>query len=417
MTPQPLADSPTASAYLLDVTRSLRRAGRLPTGVDRVERAYLRALLDQDQPVFGLVRTRLGYLLLDRVGLQHFLDRLEGRLPWGRLGALALIGRGDSVRRRAESSLRRDAMARGVPRRLPAMLARRLPQGVSYVNVGHSNLTDRVLQAVKAQGARVVVLLHDLIPLTHPETQRPETAERFASKVERVRKHSDLILCNSIATEAEVVTHMAKSGAVPPCLVAPLGVEMQDAVAEPFEMPDGFDPAIPYVIILGTIEPRKNHVMLLDIWDQLIAEGVPLQLVICGQRGWISAAVMDRLDQVRDRGVPVFELPGLSDGEIAHVMEGAAALLFPSLAEGYGLPAIEARARGCPVICSDLPVFREVLGNNAVYLPVNDQYSWTIKMTELAHPPQADPHLNRSELARFVPPSWQEHFNVVLRRL
>ncbi|CUH84315.1 glycosyltransferase family 4 protein [Thalassovita mediterranea] len=406
------------AAFLLDVTRSLRRVGRLPTGVDRVERAYIRWVLDQPQPVFALARTRLGYVLLDRAGLQAVWDRIEGRLPWGRAGVLSFFGRSDAARRQGESDLRRLALARCIPQRLSAVLAAHLPQATTYLNLGHSNLTPRVLRALRQQGARVVVMLHDLIPLSHPDTQRPQQRAQFGAMVDRVQQNADLILCNSAVTEADVVQHMGAKGTCPQTLVAPLGLDLdEDTDLQPLEMPAGFDHDLPFVMTLGTIEPRKNHALLLDVWDQLAADGVPLQLLICGQRGWMNEEVFRRLDQWQARRTCVFEMAGLSDGQLAWLMQRAAALLFPSVAEGYGLPALEARARGCPVICSDLPVFREGLGNNAVYLPVNDAYSWTITMTEQAQLSQASPHQTRAELARFVPPSWQQHFDLVLRQL
>jgi glycosyltransferase involved in cell wall biosynthesis len=412
----------SASAYLLDVTRSLRRAGRLPTGVDRVELAYMQALLDQSKPVFALARTRLGYLLLDRSGLEGVLLRLQGEVPWGRATGLSWMGRGDLTRRRAESDLRRLAIGRAVPARLPRLLATHLPSGCSYLNVGHSNLTQRVLSTLQRQGVRIIAMVHDLIPLTHPETQRAAQREGFAQMVGRLQQRADLILCNSAATKAEVVTYMSARGSVPACLVAPLGVKLHHAGPQPVVMPAGFDPGLPYVMVLGTIEPRKNHALLLDVWDDLLAKGIALQLVICGSRGWLNQAVFERLDQWRDRGAGVFEMAGLTDGQVAHVMQGAQALLFPSLAEGYGLPALEARALGCPVICSDLPVFREGLGNNAVYLNVNDAYSWTIEMIKVAQDGGSQRGMAETnepsslfETAKppFAPPSWQDHFDIV----
>jgi glycosyltransferase involved in cell wall biosynthesis len=302
------------------------------------------------------------------------------------------------------------------------MLAAHLPQGTTYLNLGHSNLTPRVLGALRDQNARVVVMLHDLIPLSHPDTQRPQLRAQFAAMVDRVQQGADLILCNSAATEAEVTAHMAAHGAalgtVPQTLVAPLGLDLAAQTAtQPVTMPAGFDPSLPFVMTLGTIEPRKNHAILLDVWDQLLADKVSLQLVICGQRGWLNEAVFQRLDQWKALGTGVFEIAGLSDGQLAELMGRAEALVFPSLAEGYGLPVLEARARGCPVICSDLAVFREHLGNNAVYLPANDAYSWIITMTELAQAAQASPHQARAELARFVPPRWQQHFDLVAQYL
>ena len=144
----------TFPARLLDVTRLIRRAGRIPTGIDRVERAYLNAILADKTPAFGLARTRLGYLLLDEMGLGRMRDALD------QADALSMV--------------RQVAVARTLPFGLARMLRRNLSQGLSYLNVGHSNLTERTLSTVKQSlNGQISVFVHDLIPLTHPELQRP----------------------------------------------------------------------------------------------------------------------------------------------------------------------------------------------------------------------------------------------------
>ena len=397
---------------LLDVTRLMRRAGRVMTGVDRVEMAYLDQFLRDPVPVFGLARSRYGYLLLDRGGLAKMAACLKGGQEWGPVGALSWGGRASKVQKQSESNLRRWAIARCLPVGLPRCLQTYLGQGFTYLNVGHSNLTQRVLRAMRGQAAKVVVMVHDTIPLDYPQYQRDGSVAPFKAMLGRVGEHADLILCNSAQTAADVARHLGPDH--PETLVAPLGVTL--AAPTPVQMPKGFDPDQAFMMTLGTIEPRKNHVLLLDVWKAL-PEDVRPQLLICGSRGWNNEAVFDRLDDCHQTAGPVFEMPDLSDSQIAFLLGKARAFLFPSFAEGYGLPPLEAAALGCPVICSDLPIFRELLGNNAVYLPLNDLYPWTITLAELARDPQADPQAAPSELARFVPPTWGEHFNVVLSRL
>ncbi|WP_412564925.1 glycosyltransferase family 4 protein [Thalassobius sp. MITS945101] len=405
------ADAQT-SVRLLDVTRLMRRAGRVLTGVDRVEMAYLEQFLRDALPVYGLLRTRYGYLLLDRAGLTNMAVCLRQEADWGPVGVLSRLGRAAGMQKRAESDLRRWAVARCLPTGLLRCLQTHLGQGFTYVNVGHSNLTQRVLHAMHRRQAKVAVMVHDTIPLDYPQYQREGSVAPFKAMLGRVGEHADLILCNSAQTAADVARHLGSDH--PETLVAPLGVTL--AAPTPVQMPEGFNPNRAFMMTLGTIEPRKNHTLLLDVWEALPEAERP-QLLICGSRGWNNEAVFDRLDHCGRTAGPVFEMPGLSDGQIAHLMGQARAFLFPSFAEGYGLPPLEAAALGCPVICSDLPILKELLGNNAVYLPLNDLYSWTIRMAELARDPQADPQRKSPELARFVPPTWGEHFNVVLSRL
>lgn len=393
-------------ARCLDITRLIRRVGRVMTGVDRVEMAYLQRLCREDAPFFALARTRIGYVLLDRDGARAICARLE-RDAWGPLDGLGRLSPGTpEMRRRAEADLRRWAAARCLPIRLPRMLRQHLPEGVVYFNTGHSNLTNRVVGAWRAlRGARIAVLLHDTIPLDYPEYQRPETKARFRAFLTRVARTADLVIYNSEATRADGERHMQAMGPVPEGLVAHLGVD--PVPPAPGELPEGLPPGVPYFVTVGTIEPRKNHTLLLDVWERLLeAEAPAPHLMICGGRGWNNADVFARLDaRERWRG-SVHECPGLSDGAVMALLQGSRGLLFPSHAEGYGLPPVEGAAAGVPVICSDLAVFREILGDIPIYLTPGEPYSWVNKITELTE----QRPLNREYSA----PTWDRHFNLVL---
>jgi len=394
-----------APARLLDLTRSLRRAGRMPTGIDRVERAYLEHLLADHVPLFGLVRTALGYLLLDGPGCQAFLDCLQGRTPWPAPDALSRMSRRAPKVGQAETVLRREAIARCLPQGLTRMLMRHLPLNSIYFNVGHSNLTDCVLKALNLAHMPINVLIHDVIPLDHPGYQRPETVEPFKRKMQRVSRFADWVIYNSTESRVQTEAHLGAWGRVPPAIVAHLGVAaLQPDIAE---LPPGLLPDRPYFMVLGTIEPRKNHAFLLDLWRQLGADAPPL--LICGSRGWNNQSVFDRLDTLTPNS-PIRELPNLNDRTIAALLQHSAGLLFPSHAEGYGLPAIEALALGTRVLCNDLPVFHEVLGGFGNFVPVADSNSWLdiIKKWE-NEPTSSDTSLH------FLAPTWADHFNTVLR--
>lgn len=400
----PLAPVP---ARLLDLTRLIRRAGRRPTGVDRVELAYLRHLSHESVPLFALVRTTLGYVLLGPDGVTQIAARLQGAEDWGRSDLLARFTVRAEALRRAESDLRRFALARARPRHLAWMLRRHLPDGFGYLNVGHSDLTAMTLRGVRQGGAgRIAVLIHDAIPLDFPQYQRPGLAEEFAAKLQRVRAHADLVIYNSADTRARVEHHMRAWGLLPPAVVAHLGVDLPN----PGDLPAGIDPRRPYFVALGTIEPRKGHDFLLDLWEEM-GEDAP-GLLICGARGWNNEAVFARLDALPPGG-PVRELSGLDDAQVAAVLQQARGLLFPSRAEGYGLPPVEATALGVPVISTDLPAIREVLGNIPVYAKETDRYQWlsAIKSLETGRLAQQE----AVRVADFTPPLWEDHFNLVLR--
>lgn len=376
------------------------------TGVDRVELAYLEALIAHEVPVWGLARTPLGYVLLDRSGLIGFHARLTGGVMPSSPDFLSRLQRGMSDgARRALTDMRKLSVARCLPRGLKGMLAKHLPAGLAYLNTGHSNLSARVLGAVRAlPQARISVLIHDVIPVEYPQYQRAGTVEVFAQKLRRVRQFADLLIYNSADTQMRTERVMAEWGSVPQGVVAHLGTDLP--VPVPSEVPDAVQPQVPYFITVGTIEPRKNHALLLDIWERL-GPDAPI-LLICGGRGWNNEAVFARLDSL-DNGARVREVAGLSDGALAALIEGAQGLLFPSHAEGFGLPAVEALALGTPVLCSNIATFREILANNAVYVDDSNQEMWETTVVDWSKRPR-----DRHRVSGFVAPSWAAHFKIAL---
>ena len=222
----------------------MRRAGRIPTGVDRVEHAYLTRFLAGDTACFGLVRTAFGYLLLDRQGLQGVLDRIEGRIAWGDCDRLSwLTAPENTIVKRAEADFRRLAVGRSTPWLL-RRLCDKLPDNCTYYNVGHSNLTDRVLSALKGAGVHLAVLIHDVIPLEYPQFQRTGTVEPFRAKIQRVRQWADLVIYNSADTRDRTEAQMLQWGAVPKGVVAHLG--MVPPVPDSAALPSSLPPRPPY---------------------------------------------------------------------------------------------------------------------------------------------------------------------------
>jgi glycosyltransferase involved in cell wall biosynthesis len=389
-----------ASARLLDLSRLVSRLGRGPfTGVDRVELAYLTEFLAQTMPVFGLVRTALGFLLLDRAGLEALRDSridlsrcdLPSRLAW----------RKDPLRGRAETGLRRVAIARSLRSRLGRMLKQHLPHDAAYFNVGHADLDVKTLSQIRDAIGEIIVLVHDTIPLDHPEFCRLGTTETFERKMRAVSNAADYVIYSTQDARLKAEGHFSRFGRIPKPVVANLGVPL----AEP--LPLNFVPTRPYFVCLGTIEPRKNHALLLDVWARL-PDPVP-ELYIVGGRGWASDSLFARLDALPQSG-PIKITSGLGDGEVATLLKDARALLFPSYAEGFGIPAIEAAALGTPLILSDLAVFKELLPHSAVYLKPEDSYSWLETIARRAVQDCED----RNSI---VAPSWAEHFNKVLTAL
>ncbi len=147
-------------------------------------------------------------------------------------------------------------------------------------------------------------------------------------------------------------------------------------------------------------------------WCARRAQPAP-HLVVVGQPGWLCEDTIEQLRSGDPSQTRVLYQPSCSDGQLATWLRHARALLFPSFAEGYGLPVVEALARGVPVIASDLPVFRETARGIPTYLSALDAAAWRDAVLDYA---REDSPARAEQLARlrgFVPPSWAEHFACV----
>ncbi len=395
-------------ALCLDLTRLLSRVGRGPlTGVDRVERAYADWVLQADPDPRFLVRSSRGFILVGADGARAFLAALDGTADWPAPDLLSrLTGKAGLPRHQAEALLRHHAIARCLHANLFRMLSQHLRKGTIYLNTGHSNLTRHCLKSFRANpDVRVAVLLHDVIPLEHPEYSRPEIPAHFQAMLDATRECADLVICNSQDTHDRTRPYLTPETAT---VTAHLGMP---ELAEPEPVFPDLDTETPRFVIVGTIEPRKNHQVLLDAWSQLPEQGRP-HLHIVGNRGWASETFFQKLDAHPLRNRSVFEHADLTDGQVRTLLEGAHGLLFPTFVEGFGYPPLEAARLGVLPICSDLAVLREIVNDCAVYLDPRDAYLWMETIRKRSGDSLVDEVLPAVEL-----PTWQAHFNTVAQAL
>jgi glycosyltransferase involved in cell wall biosynthesis len=376
------------NSLLIDISRLIGRAakGRLPTGVDRVCLAYV---------------ARYG-------------ERSQAVLQWGGWRRIAPYRESQEL-----FSLVMEPGARFV-RELAMVIAKAcMPpwpsqdaQGRLYFNLGHSGLNQSGLQPwLQRTRQRPVYLVHDLIPLTHPEYCRAGEGQRHRSRMEMLLRGGAGVVTNSHTTLQELQEFAQQLSLVcPPAIAAPLGpAALQFDPNLPAPLPK------PYFVMLGTIEPRKNHLLLLHLWRQLVAEmgeHAP-HLVIIGQRGWECENVVDLLERCGALHGFVHELSGCSDTDLAQYLGHAQALLFPSFAEGYGMPLVEALAVGTPAIASALRAFREAAGDVPEYLDPLDGPAWARAVRDYAAPGSPRRQAQLQRLAAFQPPTWEGHFQRV----
>ncbi|QIK78062.1 glycosyltransferase family 4 protein [Sphingomonas piscis] len=279
-----------------------------------------------------------------------------------------------------------------------------------YLNVGHTGLDhDGLVNWVARHKVKAVYLIHDLIPITHPQYCRAGEADKHALRTRNALISATGIICNSAATCAELRTFAEQSRLpMPDTILAWISGTSPLRSAEP-KLLDR-----PYFITVGTIEARKNHLLLLAVWKSLVAklgDGAPI-LVIVGQRGWEADAVTSVLDNPGSLSGFVRECGRCDDDELASWMRGARALLMPSRVEGFGLPVIEALQLQVPVIAADLAVYREIVGTIPSYLDPEDPQAWEQKILEYSADSE-DRSRQLRDVETFKAPDWESHFAIV----
>lgn len=220
------------------------------------------------------------------------------------------------------------------------------------------------MQQARQQGCRVVLMVHDLIPLRHPEFNAPLVSMVFGEWLTRVLRCIDAVICNSQATESDLKNYVLSMGLpLPPTGHFRLGCDpirrvgaqaVRSVIAQFLSKPGVSFAAI------GSFEPRKNYAWLLQVFEQLWAKEHNVSLLIAGRQTADGQALIEKMKRHPEQGHRLLTVFDASDQELDHVYAQTRALLFPSLAEGFGLPLVEARTRGCLVIASNLPVFREL---------------------------------------------------------
>lgn len=375
------------SDVLLDVTRLFGRtiAGVIPTGVDRVSLAYV----------------------------QHYAARARAVLAEGRFVA---------VLTKQDSQIAFNALLHSTPyskaiiqrliikARLTAWYRFKIHERI-LINTGHTGI-DHPLYAeeLRRRGVKLLFMVHDVIPITHPEFCRPNEKAKHHRRIDNMLRLGQCIVANSQSTLDTLHIEAEKLNIpMPHAIVAHLA---------PGFVPSNFGVSViqqPYFVVLGTIEPRKNHNLLFRVWRKLVEEMGALapKLVLIGRRGWECENAVDILERSEILRGFLVEKSNCSDAELINYLSHAQAMLFPTLVEGYGMPIIESLMVGTPVIATNLPVFHEIAGDIPDYLDSLDGLGW---LSQIKAYMDSNHPLRLAQLQRiqtFQTPTWQAHFEKV----
>jgi glycosyltransferase involved in cell wall biosynthesis len=273
------------------------------------------------------------------------------------------------------------------------------------------------LAAMKQRtGCRIAVICYDIIPITHPAFFPPDDVATFQRYWTGMFAVADTVIVNAGAIRDDIQRYCQAIGLpVPSIRVVPLGCQPNIARPSPrASLPAGLR-AGGFALFVSTIEPRKNHALLLDVWERLLARGIPqkmqFRLVFVGRAAWMTDEVMRRIPAIGDS---VVHLPGVDDSTLHALYAAAAFCLYPSIYEGYGLPVVEAFAFGKPVIASNGGALREVAGPVCETCDPRDTEAWEAAIEALIVDPARRQEAADRIKKRFRPVSWLESATAML---
>lgn len=428
-----------------DITRLSKRSGAAaPSGIDRVDLAYLR-WLRQSGPVEYLVNGMSGFTQIHNSLGDAFLEAIEAKwngkhrqtqldeLPkledtshrcrmaskwWARRRKLKNILSPNNLILLSQTSdadldlldVSADPWAYRVDRGW-----RGSEKSGCFFGTSHSMLSRTAYLAALAKNPNLkrVFFIHDTIPCDFPQYCRGNEGARHVLRIRNAFRYGTHIVVNSEYTRDRLEHWRNRLGERElPIEVIPIGVDPSLLA----HVHDSDAPAVakrPYFVILGTIEPRKNHALLLEAWRKL-AETLPKdripELLIIGKRGWENNDVFHDLDHCGVLREHVRELNHVSDNQLWPLLQGARAMLFPSFVEGWGMPLVEAMTLDVPVIASDIPAFHEAGQGVPELISPTSSSDWVDRIMAHINPDCSARSEQKDRLGKYRPPTWSNHF-------
>jgi glycosyltransferase involved in cell wall biosynthesis len=244
-------------------------------------------------------------------------------------------------------------------------------------------------QHLRQQGVTVKFFVYDLLCIQQPEYFPPGSAEHFTNWLQVVGE-SDGVVCISKTVAVDLAEWMRSKSwnrtRKFSVLWNHLGADMSVTASSSSNCVRGlflgkvFD--CPSFLMVGTIEPRKGYSEVLDAFELLWQNNTAINLIVVGKKGWMVAALVDRIRSHPELGRRLFWLEGISDEYLSQIYGLCSCLIAASHGEGFGLPLIEAAQHSLPIFARDIPIFREVAGDYAYYFSVCDASGLALQIQE-----------------------------------
>ncbi|MDR1461499.1 MAG: glycosyltransferase family 4 protein [Campylobacteraceae bacterium] len=406
-----------------DITRIIsRKDSSIPTGIDRVDIKYAYHFLKSNFcNAFFIFFYNGKFFLCDKKISEHILETLHNRWIVGsNTHEIKLQTTFDWLIKNHLENARNALSNKEKLNKIDASLFGQLAYvgkhgGGYYINTSHHGIGQiDAYYIFKTLGKlKIIFFVHDIIPIDFPEYVRNGDEITHQKRIDVISCYSDLILVNSEYTKNRLIDNMNARG-FEPCDIKVLHIGVEDNFYKTRE--DNLSPNLlwlknsNYFVYTGTIEPRKNHLMLLNLWRQYFTDSPnPLYLVLIGKRGWNNQIVFDMLDRSPKLKKYVIELSDLSDTIMASIIKNSKGVLFPAFVEGWGMPLVEALTMKVPVLAADIFALRESGNNLAYYIDPVDTMKWKNAIEKLAY----DEHFRKQLIDnsfKFIAPKWEDTF-------
>lgn len=279
----------------------------------------------------------------------------------------------------------------------------------------------KIITKIKKEGGRTIGLVHDIIPVLYPDLiASNEMKDIFFSWHKMLLELCDVIICDSHTTannikwlqESEKIRNNNDICVYGAFLGSDFDGETKNSEKKIRNQIKNFvDEEGDYKVFLmvGTIEPRKGHRVALNAIKELVNRREKVKLLIIGHDGWNSDDFIYELYNKTNYGKNFLWINDASDDELIWCYKHSAALIAASKDEGYGLPLVEAGYYGLPILCSDIPIFREVAENHVTYFKEGDSSSLFHEIKKWIN---EDQHPNSSNIQRHT---WKETSEYIMK--
>lgn len=370
---------------VLDVSTAMRWIGRNPVGIVRTEREIAKHLLARS---------------LDIELVYYDRDNLEFRTVTARQRA-SLFPELQGQFRKKPATLNYNTLF--LFRDDDVLISAGLQWDIDFLNL--------VYRAKKTKNVKVVQIIYDLIPVVMPEYCVPGMDVLFPRFLMDAVWTADVVYAISENTKTAFVDYARtlKTGRIPLVRRIRLGCDIPDR-AKPVQRVGGLEPG-KFVLYVSTIEPRKNHRMLFDIWRLLSKKlgNKLLKLVLVGGKGWNTENFLANVENCPTlHPDKIVILDSVSDDDLNWMYSEAAFTVYPSLYEGWGLPIAESLARGTPCIASDSSSMPEVADTLCDLIDPYDFVGWKTAIEAYLTRPEIVAAARDKIKARYRIETWDE---------